>query len=601
MKKLVFTLLTMTMLCLLPTTALAANATYIDENGQTKTATGVTELTQALVDNGLSAGWYVLNTDITTTARIEVDGDVTLILADNTVLTATSNDDIGNSEVGISVNADENASLTVYGQIGNTGKIVASVGTNDVEDENEVVIVDGISSNNAAIGGDSGSPTNLAFYGGVIDAQVFNSSSRGATIGSGGDATGNTTVTIGGQAVINALTESWGAAIGGGREATGETTITIGGQANVIAKATTQFSGAAIGGGRAATGTIKITIDEQAKVDAGSPGSYAAAIGSGYEGKGTINVNIGGQAEISAASNSRGAVIGSGNLSSDAITVTIGGHAKVETTAIGTGAALGSGHGAGGTLSITLTDDAKVTATSLNSGAAIGSGYGDGHYEQTAVITLTIEKNANVTASSASTGVAGIGSGEAAGGAGQEGSITTYLYGGTIDVTGDPAIDEKTDLYVYGLDAVPDGKIEVKDLEALLGGGGGINIEFPPYVEPSENVAGGIRGSSNHFVRNLNLRYVQISGESIPGTANPIVIRRIPAVDGYALIELGLTTSYEGMLTVRVYVGTMYEGTAFNITHTTNEGMNSYSAICDEDGYVAVTVDTLGTFETRLA
>ena len=93
------------------------------------------------------AGWYKVSDSVTISERVQVTGDVHLILGDGATLTA---------EEGISV--AEGSSLTIYGQDGETaGKLVATA-------------TDG----NAAIGGGSGSSAGtIVINGGVVGATAI--------------------------------------------------------------------------------------------------------------------------------------------------------------------------------------------------------------------------------------------------------------------------------------------------------------------------------------------------------------------------------------------------------------------------------------------
>lgn len=106
----------------------------------------------------LSAGWYAVERNTTINSRITISGDVKLILKDGYTLTAPK---------GIAVN--EGNSLTIYGQAGHTGKLIASSATTNDYD--------------AAIGG--GTTTNagsITINGGIIEAK---SKGDGAGIGGG--------------------------------------------------------------------------------------------------------------------------------------------------------------------------------------------------------------------------------------------------------------------------------------------------------------------------------------------------------------------------------------------------------------------------------
>ncbi len=106
--------------------ATVSNVEYIDANGNKQTCASA-----PVVENGTitwSAGWYVVDSDVTIAERITVSGEVHLILADGYTLTA---------EKGI--NVSDGNSLTIYGQSGDTGELEA-IGTG----------------NDASIGGNGG-------------------------------------------------------------------------------------------------------------------------------------------------------------------------------------------------------------------------------------------------------------------------------------------------------------------------------------------------------------------------------------------------------------------------------------------------------------
>ena len=81
-------------LTLLPATAWAADAgvSYIDKDGQTRTSPSAEVITKTLTfwgENDSADHWYVAQGDITIGRRITVTGDVHLILADGSALTAS--------------------------------------------------------------------------------------------------------------------------------------------------------------------------------------------------------------------------------------------------------------------------------------------------------------------------------------------------------------------------------------------------------------------------------------------------------------------------------------------------------------------------------
>ena len=111
---------------LLPATAFAAGdpVTYIERSwdGSSVQETEQTCNSYTSVDTSTTtwnAGWYVVDSTVTIDDRITVKGNVNLILTDGTTLTADS---------GITVNRFDR--LTIYGQRGDSGKLVANPHTN---------------------------------------------------------------------------------------------------------------------------------------------------------------------------------------------------------------------------------------------------------------------------------------------------------------------------------------------------------------------------------------------------------------------------------------------------------------------------------------
>ena len=214
MKKRLFSIFCALALCLalLPVTALAAEVTvdYIyytwDEDtqtlsGPTKGTASATEVTADNTNWGSSdtgEHWYVVSGDVTIGGRINVTGDVRLILTDGYTLTANG---------GIQV--AEGNRLTIYGQRENSGKLSVD-----------------FYSMHAAIGGNEGEAAgNIVIHGGDINVCSGNpegTSTNGAGIGGGGSANGNGgdggTVTIYGGTVNANSTEGGGAGIGGGKD-----------------------------------------------------------------------------------------------------------------------------------------------------------------------------------------------------------------------------------------------------------------------------------------------------------------------------------------------------------------------------------------------
>jgi hypothetical protein len=251
-KKLLATLLCAGMMLILLPQAVQAAAvyTYIDENGDTQTATSVTPV--AADTATLATGWYVVNSNVTCDATIIVSGDVNLILSDGFTLTVTGSSD----NAGINVSAGN--SLTIYGQAGGTGTVIAQGGANGA----------GIGGGKAQSGG------SITINGGTVTA----------TGGTGGAGIGGGTGLIGGNGGDGFYGSSGGT--GGSGGTIGSVTISDG-----IITANGSNGGAGIGGGIGGTG--------------GRGGSYTVGFGGGQGGVGgaggTIIIN-GGMVKVSGSS-----------------------------------------------------------------------------------------------------------------------------------------------------------------------------------------------------------------------------------------------------------------------------------------------------------
>ena len=155
---------------MLPTAVFAATSvSYLDQDQVLQTYDGshtqVTSSTTTWQD-----GWYVLQEDVTISSRVQVSGNVKLILEDGYTLTCLEG-----------IHVPHSASLTIYAQAGGTGALVAEVsgsaaiGGDDWGDWGDITICGGIitakSQAQAGIGGGycSGSYGNVSIYGGVID------------------------------------------------------------------------------------------------------------------------------------------------------------------------------------------------------------------------------------------------------------------------------------------------------------------------------------------------------------------------------------------------------------------------------------------------
>lgn len=173
-----------------PYEAPAEGVSYVDEGGVVRTTTGDVT-TVAGGTTGWNSGWYYVNQNTTISSRIEVSGDVHLILGDGCTLTASS---------GIHVSARN--SLTIYGQSGGTGTLTAKVD----------------SSAQSAIGGNACEAAGtIVINGGKVTATASNGAATGIGGGgsSGGDGGAGGTITINGG-TVNATGADWNTGIGGG-------------------------------------------------------------------------------------------------------------------------------------------------------------------------------------------------------------------------------------------------------------------------------------------------------------------------------------------------------------------------------------------------
>ena len=290
---------------------------YLDEHGVEQSYVGVTEVTDG--DTQWTAGWYVVNGNVTIDSPVTVNGDVHLILADGCNLTVNGNIEVNNGS----------GTLTVYGQSEGSGKLNAN--TNDKD---------------AGIGGSAGNSSGtITINGGTITAD---STSFGAAIGGGG--TGDGTVIINGGTII-ANSKYVGAAIGGGGASAGQScgagNVTINGG---TIYATSNGFGAAIGGGGAqyqgvSGGDANVTVTGGTIY--ATSNIMGTAIGGGYGPAGSVVGNITYGGGIVFLDND-GTVYGNQTLTAD---MTI---AKGQTLTVGEGKSLTVPQG------ITLTNNGTI-------------------------------------------------------------------------------------------------------------------------------------------------------------------------------------------------------------------------------------------------
>lgn len=235
--------------------------------------------------------WYVVDSNVTIGDRTKVNGTANLILADGFKLTLSTGIDV-----------TENATLNIYGQTNDSGKLEAST----------------THTKRSAIGGNENNNTagTVTIHGGNITAST---SYYGAGIGGGYKGSGGITTIYGGT--VNAKSKS-GAGIGGGYQGSCGIITIYGGTVNASASSTSKdASGAGIGcGSEGSDGNITIyggTVTANAQKGAG--------IGSGafkYNGTGVTFAIYGGT--VTAQTTAGGDAIGGGSNTSVSATVTLG-------------------------------------------------------------------------------------------------------------------------------------------------------------------------------------------------------------------------------------------------------------------------------------
>lgn len=311
------------------------------------------ETTKLTAPEGASEAWYVILKDVALTSRLEIKGNINLILTDGgCTLDAKS---------GIYVPVG--SSLTIYGQSGKTGTVKA----NGYGDE-------------AGIGGNDGSYGNITINGGIIEA-VGNL--YGAGIGGGKTTAADAKV---GKIVINggkvtAKGGKYSAGIGGGRHGRGEVEINGG-----IINAAGGKSSAGIGGGYyvskykdggySCKSIIKINGGEvHAKA-----GEDAAGIGSGSYGGADITITGGKVYAEDHGNSGYSTAIGSGKDPEEDIAIRItGGEVTVKSGYKGIGNSGRTKGNAvvaieGGTVNVTSEKNSSICASGENGGSVTISG-----------------------------------------------------------------------------------------------------------------------------------------------------------------------------------------------------------------------------------
>ncbi len=234
----------------------------------------------------LSDFCYVVSEDITLSGRLEIGGEVDLIIMDGAALTAPE---------GITV--PEGATLNVYGQSEGTGTLIATA----------------VASGSAGIGGTKETACGtINIHGVVVNAQGASQNEPAAGIGGGCNMAGGVIRIYAGE--VTATGGVYGnlaaAGIGGGDSGDGGDIAIYGGTVTATGGATAStYGGAGIGGGSSgAGGTIVISGGE---VNA-TGGKNAAGIGGGDRANGGSITISGGNINASSGPNGKGIGAGRG-------------------------------------------------------------------------------------------------------------------------------------------------------------------------------------------------------------------------------------------------------------------------------------------------
>ena len=309
---------------------------YVDaiwEDSQVKTETKtLTSDKYALVSkNGTNwnGGWRVVAEDIEMDGRITVSGETNLIICDGVTLKAAKG-----------INVSEGATLTIYGQTKQTGKLIIN------EVENGFAGIGGSAEANCGViaikgttietyGGDGGAAIGggekhlggtITIYNGTVKAYGGN---NGAGIGTGNmeqaeTAEGANITVYGGE--VHAEGNNNGAGIGGGNKGKGGTIVLAGGNVYGRGGMSSMNGGAGIGGGHGGEGG-NITISG-GHVE-GYGGDFSAGIGSGNRGVyGGVVLISGGY--VKAEGNRGAAGIGGGYMSDGADVTITGGEIEIK-------------------------------------------------------------------------------------------------------------------------------------------------------------------------------------------------------------------------------------------------------------------------------
>ena len=424
-----------------------------------KTITNYTPLNKNMTS--LDSGIYVVDSDITYSKRLEIknNANVGIILCNGFTL-----------ENNKGVKVPQSATLTFYGQDGNTGKVNvynadgAGIGALDEQKTGRLIFKGGNiiakgGNKDAGIGtgkNDSSGYEEITFYGGKIEAT---GGDMGAGIGAGRSTNKADNLKViniyGGE--ITAKGGDYGAGIGGGEDSSVKLINIYGGDVT----ATGGKEGAGIGSGNEENN--KATINIYGGTVNAKGGKLAAGIGGGDNGKsGRINISGG---EVTAKGGEDAAGIGSGqDCDVDEINITGG---KVNARG-SDGAGIGAAEdGKPGTITISGGD---VRAMSKR-GAGIGGGF-----DENTTGTITIEGGEVYATSSNGAGI----------GAGMQSDLDSpiYIKGGSVHAKSGVVYDENEFIRLLHITAN-----EVPLLNILT-----------KASEPGAGIGCGARGSQNGTV-----------------------------------------------------------------------------------------------------
>lgn len=326
--------------------------TYMKPDGSTGEVYANIITKETTVLDATNGEWYVVLSEaaVVLTSRLQTNGDINLILPDDSTLSADNGIDVGNGN-----------SLTIYGQEKGTGRLNA-VGQKG----------------NAGIGsGENGGESNITINGGTITASGYSGAGIGSSDGDYGVT--RSTITINGGTIT--ATGRFGAGIGSGYGS--ESTITING-GTITAK---DSRGASIGSGESDGSDSKSVSKSNITINGGTitatSSSYGAGIGSGYKSESTITINGG---MITAASYSGNGIGRAGALSEKSI-VAVSGKAVIYTDSI-------DGYSTDTSQPVSITSGIVFTGTE---GKVYGNPVPDSDWEIPAGYTLTIVDGQSVT------------------------------------------------------------------------------------------------------------------------------------------------------------------------------------------------------------